>query len=51
MRIQIGDKYYRRRRGELVEIPREWLNQVPTKSTQADRKVLARAKRAGHTSF
>ena len=47
MRIQVGDKYYRKRRGVLVEIPREWLNQIPTKSTQSDRKVLAKVKRDG----
>ena len=26
--IKIGDKYYRKRRGKLVEIPNRWLGQV-----------------------
>jgi hypothetical protein len=27
------EKYYRYRRGELVEIPPEWVNKVPTPAT------------------
>ena len=32
-RVQIGDKFYRRRRGRLVEIPPEWVGQVTDAQT------------------
>jgi hypothetical protein len=32
-RIEIDEKFYRLRRGDLVEIPQQWLNVVPTKGT------------------
>ena len=37
MRIEIDGKFYRERRGKLVEIPAEWVNQVPTSRTLRNR--------------
>jgi hypothetical protein len=28
-RVQVGDKFFRMRRGVMVEIPAEWVGQVP----------------------
>ena len=39
-RIEIGGKFYRKRRGELVEIPPEWVGQ--TLHPQTKRKRLSR---------
>lgn len=44
MFVRDGDKRYRMRRGKLVEIPSEWLHQVPSKSTMADRRKAAKLK-------
>jgi len=33
MRLEIDGKFYRMRRGRLVEIPPEWLNKVTTPCT------------------
>ncbi len=32
-RLDIGDKSFRRRRGKWVEIPEEWVGQVPNPQT------------------
>jgi hypothetical protein len=37
-RIQIGEKYYRKRRGRLIEIPEEWLGKVTHPQTIRKRK-------------
>ena len=37
-RIKMGDKYYRYRRGELVEIPIEWVGKTPNKNQMNNRK-------------
>jgi hypothetical protein len=37
MRIEIDGQFYRERRGKLVLIPAEWLNQVPTSRTMRKR--------------
>lgn len=37
MRLEIDGKFYRERRGKLVEIPAEWVNQVPTSRTIRNR--------------
>lgn len=37
-RIEIEGKFYRMRRGELVEIPNKWLGKFPTKQTMRKRK-------------
>jgi hypothetical protein len=36
-RIKIGEKYFRERRGKLVEIPTAWLGVVPTGATMRKR--------------
>lgn len=37
-RIEIDGKYYRWRRGRLVEIPASWLYKVPNNNTMNKRK-------------
>lgn len=37
-RKQIGDKFYRERRGKLVEIPIEWVGQITHPQTIRKRK-------------
>lgn len=37
-RLKIGDRYYRKRRGKLVEIPPEWVGKVTHKQTMRKRK-------------
>lgn len=37
-RIEIDGKYYRRREGELVEIPTEWVGKVTRPQTIRKRK-------------
>jgi len=44
-RICVDGKYYRTRRGKLVEIPAEWVGMVTTKQTIRRRKEGARLKR------
>ena len=36
-RIEIDGKFYRMRRGKLVEIPAEWVDKVPTQRTIRNR--------------
>ena len=43
-RIEIDGKYYRIRRGALVQIPDEWVGQVPNPQTIRKRK----SKQHGH---
>lgn len=47
MFVENDSKFYRMRRGKLVEIPREWLHQVPSRTTISDRRVDAKMKRLG----
>lgn len=47
MFIERDGKFFRMRRGKLVEIPAKWLHQVPSKSTMSDRRVAAKMKRHG----
>ena len=47
MFVEQDGKFFRMRRGKLVEIPRQWLHQVPSKSTMSDRRVAAKMKRHG----
>jgi hypothetical protein len=44
-RIEINGKYYRRRKGKLVEIPQEWFGKVTTKRTKRKRKEAALMKK------
>ena len=37
-RIEIDGKFYRKRRGELVEIPEEWVGKVPSESKKRKRR-------------
>ena len=37
-RIEIDGKFFRYRRGKLVEIPRKWVGKFPTKRTIRNRK-------------
>lgn len=46
MRKEIDGKFYRKRRGVWVEIPREWLNNVTTPCTIRQRKRAAKLKKA-----
>lgn len=43
-RIQIGNRFYRMRRGKMVEIPPEWVGQVTNPQTIRNRKKDAKAK-------
>lgn len=36
-RVEIDGKFYRMRRGKLVEIPAEWVGQIPTARTIRNR--------------
>lgn len=45
MRIEIDGKFYRKRRGVLVEIPSQWLNVVPTSQTLCNRRLTAKLKK------
>jgi len=44
-RVFLNGKYYRMRRGKLVEIPAEWVGKVTTRQTINRRKESARLKR------
>ena len=44
-RICVDGKYYRTRRGKLVEIPTEWVGMFTTPQTISRRKEGARLKR------
>lgn len=46
-RIEIDGKFYRKRRGKLVEIPPEWVGREPTKQTIRKRpsKLTGKVKR------
>lgn len=37
----------RKRRGRVVEVPKEWVGNFTTKKTRADRKIKARCKILG----
>ena len=41
-RIEIDGKYFRKRRGKLVEIPEEWVGKVTNPQTIRKRKSKAR---------
>jgi len=38
-RIEIDGKFYRMRKGKLVQIPDEWVDKIPTKKTKRKRKT------------
>lgn len=42
-RIEIDGKFYRMRRGKLVEIPVKWLGNITTAKTIRQRKLAAKA--------
>lgn len=44
-RVFLNGKYYRMRRGKLVEIPLEWVGKITTRQTIDRRKEAARLKR------
>ena len=46
-RIEIDGKFYRQRRGKLVEIPAEWVGKTPTQQTINKRpsKLVGKVKR------
>jgi hypothetical protein len=46
-RIEIDGKFYRKRRGKLVEIPSKWVGREPTKQTIRKRpsKLTGKVKR------
>ena len=44
-RVFLNGKYYRMRRGKLVEIPLEWVGKITTRQTIKRRKESARLKR------
>lgn len=44
-RVFLNGKYYRMRRGKLVEIPAEWVGKITTRQTINRRKESARLKR------
>lgn len=44
-RVFLNGKYYRMRRGKLVEIPLEWVGKITTRQTINRRKESARLKR------
>lgn len=41
----IEGKFYRKRRGEWVEIPLEWVGKVPNNNTKAKRQPIKRRTR------
>lgn len=43
-RIEVDGKFYRMRRGVLVEIPCEWAGKIPTKQTRKRRQRDARGR-------
>jgi len=45
-RIEIDGKFYRKRRGELVEIPPEWVGQVTYPQTIKKRNEVSRRTRS-----
>ena len=45
-RIEQDGKFYRKRRGQLVEIPDKWVGQIPTKQTIRKRKEAAKLKKS-----
>ena len=57
MRVEVDGKFFRLRRGKLVEIPAEWLNKVTTSQTIRKRssklinKVARQTKRSTKPSF
>lgn len=38
-RVEIDGKFFRYRRGKLVEIPTQWVNKIPTGRTMRARKT------------
>lgn len=44
-RIEIDGKFYRKRKGKLVQIPDEWVGKIPTEQTMRKRKEDAQHKR------
>lgn len=44
-RVFLNGRYYRMRRGRLVEIPLEWVGKITTRQTINHRKEAARLKR------
>lgn len=44
-KIEIDGKFYRQRRGVLVEIPAQFLGRITTSKTIHDRKIAAKVKR------
>ncbi len=47
-RIQVGDKFFRIRRGKLVKIPDEWVGNITTRQTIRKRKEAAKGKNSRH---
>ena len=47
-RIEIDGKFYRKRRGELVEIPPEWVGQTLHPQTKRKRPSKQPRKHNGH---
>lgn len=45
-RIEVDGKFYRMRRGKLVEIPTEWVGQVTSHQTIAKRNTISRRTRS-----
>ena len=50
-RIEIDSKFYRRRRGVLVEIPAQWVGRTVTSQTIAKRPSKAPHKRRKEMKF
>jgi hypothetical protein len=52
MFLKVEGKTYRKRRGKIVEIPKEWVHVVPPKSCKRERKQASVAKgRSRHRSY
>lgn len=52
MFLTVDGKTYRKRRGKIVEIPKEWLHVVPPKSCKRERKAASMAKgKTRHKSY
>lgn len=52
MFLKVEDKTFRKRRGKLVEIPKQWLHVVPPKSCKRERKAASMAKgKTRHRSY